>query len=334
MKPTHTLPESWSAPEAALDVVTVDGTAIRRAGVLSTSPQGEAITGSAAGTDASVEARSWYELLERVACVEAARATKKSYTLSTFDGRTLGAAPGASLFPEAVAEAGFRYARSNGVALHASRAAACERAYWELVERDRILRAWYGETRPLPLRIERPRALIETLTTHAVLLRELPAPHGDAWSAGLHTIAAFAFPRSSDQTLAFGYAARPSLAEAADAACAEALQMLAFLFGEPIPEPPPLAGPSAMAHLDHWLWPAHHERLRAWLEDGHTRLARSSIPRTREHPVVFADITPTWLGGGLCVIKAASPFAKPLAFGAASPFVAHLPPELRVHPIA
>lgn len=341
MQAQHKLPDRWSTPEIVGDVITVGGVAIERAGVVTTSPAGEPITGSAAGVGQGISARSWFELLERVSCIEATQATCELRLLRNIDGRALGVADGVSLFPPAVENAGWRHARSNGVAIHRGWKAACERAFWELVERDRILRAWHGETRPARLTPARPTSLIETLTTHAVVVREFPAPERETcdWSAGLRTVAVFAFPRSSDHTLAFGYAARPSLEAAAEAAGAEALQMLAFLLGEDVAEPPAIAGPSPSAHLDHWLWPAHHEALRAWLEDGHTHLFRprpAEAPRAsaRAHAVRFVDLTPAWLGRDLTVVKAVSLFAEPLAFGSTSPFAAHLPPELRIHPIA
>src|SRR5512139_2468199 len=95
----HPLPEGWGAPETVADVVTFEGVDVARAGVASTSPEGESITGSAAGTGSEVDARSWYELLERVSLVEASRKRDDVFALRDRGGVYAGLSPGSALFP-------------------------------------------------------------------------------------------------------------------------------------------------------------------------------------------------------------------------------------------
>jgi ribosomal protein S12 methylthiotransferase accessory factor YcaO len=227
-------------------------------------------------------------------------------------------------------------ARSNGVALHEGWAAACERAYWELVERDRVLRAWWGETSPAALAIAEDSPLAR-LPSYEVKLCTFPGVSTAAWGAGIEVAGVIGFPLRADVPLFLGYAGRPSLLDAVEAATREAIQLLAFLWGESIPTEPPSRAPGPMMHLDHHLFPGNHAALRRWLEGDHRQYS-SGLPeafrsrQVEEDSLGFVDLTPRWMRG-LRVAKAISPHAALLTFGEA-PSVAHLPDPLRIHPIA
>ena len=85
---------------------------------------------------------------------EAIRDARGSYLMLSEAGDIVGDVPSAKLFPESDAPERWRYARSNGVALHADWSTACRRARWELAERDRVIRSWHGEIRPERLAID------------------------------------------------------------------------------------------------------------------------------------------------------------------------------------
>jgi hypothetical protein len=110
---------------------------------------------------------------------------------------------------------------------------------------------------------------------------------------------------------------------------------MAFLWGETPPDGVAEV-PSPTGHLDRYQVRGAHGAIRRWLEGGHLRYApargRAMDGATRAEGVAFADLTPPWLGSGLRVAKAVSREAAPPVFGD-SPFAAHLPKELRLHPI-
>lgn len=332
--PPSPLPEGWSSPEVITDVVVADGVRLYRAGIASKAPTGEEITGSAAEASGSPAARGFFELLERASIIEALRERRPRYELRTLDGSVAGDCTSGELFPESDDPDRWRYARSNGVAIHDDWTSAAQRAWWELVERDRILRSWYGETAPRRLALDlaaTPLAASETYEWCAYAF-DGDADNGDA---GVHVAGVFGFPRKADLPLVLGYSARDSETAALDAAMREAMQLLAFLWGEPVASEVPPLGPTAMHHLERFQFAGHHELLRRWLSGAHRDFGRdrATAPAPVRADVRFIDLTPAWLKGRMFVAKAHCPAAMPLAFGDC-PHASHLPVELRPHPIA
>jgi hypothetical protein len=333
--PPSPLPEGWSEPAFQEDVVVADGVEIGRSGVSSVGPNGEEATGSAAETGGVPRSRSYHELLERVSLMEAIREERARRELRGLDGRLLGERASADVFPESDAPERWRYARSNGVAIHADWQSACRRAYWELVERDRVLRSWYGEVRPSRRHLGPAGGVFEKASSYEWRAYEFPA--GDAaFGEEVAVAGVFGFPSRRQVPLVLGFGARPHIEDAIAAASAEATQLLAFLWGEPLPDDVSAIGPTPMHHLEQNLHPARAATLRAWLEGEHVRYGDERARRggrAAASETVFVDLTPAWLGGGLRVVKAIHSAAEPLAFGD-SPFGAHLPLHLRSHPIA
>jgi hypothetical protein len=332
---TSRLPEGWSEPAVVEDVVIVDDVKLYRAGLSSVAPDGEEITSSAAEPTGSPLGRSYFELLERVSTFEALRSRRLFYELWTSERQLAGFLPASEVFPESDEPNRWRYARSNGVALHASFSGACQRALWELAERDRVLRSWYGEIVPRRLPLEAAKSPLAAARSYDFRAYAFPDP-GTVWSRGVHVAGIFGFPRRAEAPLVYGYAGRDDLGAALEAAQREAMQLLAFLWGEPIPDGPAGAAPTPLHHLERFLWPKNHELLRRWLDGRHAKLAKRTTPTRTDRSACeafFVDLTPAWLGGGLSVAKAVAAPAAPLAFGDA-PFASHLPQELRLHPIA
>ncbi len=324
------LPEGWSEPELVEDTIVADGLAIRRAGAASVAPGGEEITGSAAERDADdVSARAWFELLERASVVEAMSAgADRRFDLLTPTGVTVGTRTREELFPESDDPSTWRYARSNGVALHLDWATACERALCELAERDRILASWLGHVRPERLAWN---ALEGATSIYEWSAWSFPEERPRSFSKGIDVVAVLGFPTAPDAPLAVGFAARRDRRSALDAATREAVQLLGFLWGEPVASMPTRVDPTAMGHLDRHQ--ADHDALRRWLAGEHVHHA-SSDPRrpSGAEDVTFADLTPAWLSRSCRVAKASCARARPLVFGE-SPFSAHLPRPCRIHPV-
>jgi hypothetical protein len=334
------LPEGWSKPGVVEDVVVADGVALRRAGLSSTGPGGEEVTGAAVEAVGSPIDRSYFELLERVSTLESLRERRSSYALMTMDGERLGDRAAEDVFPESDDPARWRYARSNGVALHSDWRSASLRALWELAERDRVLRAWYGETRPERLEFSPGSTPLDGARSYDWRAYGFPETEQTQFSRGVQVVGVFGFPVREGMPLVCGYGARPEIRDALDAAVREAMQLLGFLWGEPPLDRLPDPAPTALYHLELFQSPDHHDVLRRWLENGHERFlsARELLASRKDDSShmarpAFVDLTPAWLVGGLRVAKAVCDAAMPLAFGDV-PFTAHLPPELRVHPIA
>jgi hypothetical protein len=329
---TSPLPDGWSSLEIVEDSVVADGVRLRRAGLASVGPDGEEVTGAAAEAYESPVPRGYFELLERIATVEALRERAPSHDLMTARGESAGSQPASVVFPESDDPATWRYARSNGVALHKDWATACERARWELAERDRVLRAWYGEIRPQPLAFP-PTSPLRTTPTYEWVACSFPEPDLVSFSVGIEVVGVFGFPRTAEGALVTGFAARSDASSAFAAASVEAMQILAFLHDEAPPTSSPVMGPTPGHHQDRFQWHGNHGALRRWLAGGHIGFARPRASPGIRSEVAFVDLTPSWLGSSLRVAKAVCTTATPLTFGE-PPFSSHLPRDLRAHPIA
>jgi hypothetical protein len=313
----------WRLVETVADRVLHAGVELRRVGLAARRPDGAVVSGSAASTSGDPFERARFELMERAALVDAMRKGTPRVEHDA-EGKRLGRELLEHIFPPATDPTTCRPSLSNGVAIGPDLAWATERARLELVERDRLLRAWYGELEPVALGLP----------------GELPAAGTYDWRAASfpsegepeHVVGVFAFPRRAEAPLLRGFAARATESAALEAALAEALQGLAFLWGEEIPATAPALSPTPIFHLDHYLWPGSHAVLADWLERGHGRFGRAATGR-RADALRFFDLTPGPLRRHVRVIRACRAGAAPLVFGD-DPAAAHLPADRRVHPIS
>ncbi|HTJ85224.1 MAG TPA: YcaO-like family protein [Polyangiaceae bacterium] len=293
----------WEVVESVSDEVVVDGLSIRRAALTARHLAGGAVTGSAASAAGDPTSRAWGELIERASLVSAhrrgapVRVAGDPLKLLTFE----------SAFPDADLGDGRRRALSNGVALAADFDSAAERAWSELVERDALLRSWRGETKPEPLDV--PTRLLPATRSYEWVARSIASPLDGPSSP--RVVAVFGLPLHDRAPLLRGYAARETESEALAAALTEAIQGLAFLWDEPIPDCAPTPEPNPMFHLDHYLWPGSHRALRAWLSGSRGGGAPSTVPIAP----TFVDLTPEPLRGRVAVVKAVAHGHVELAFG-------------------
>jgi len=319
----------WEIVEVIDDELDVDGCRLRRAAFSARGPGGVEATGSAADTSASPRERAGFELVERASILDAMGAGRLSWELRTASGRLAGAASGDTLFAPGDENEGWRFARSNGVALGHGWADGCERAVLELAERDRLLRSWRGEVLPRRVAIPRgwtPRPRSYDFTAHAFASEGL-------WSAGIEVSAVIGWPRVTGAPLLRGFGAARSSSEALERAFRETLQGLSFLWGEEIPAAPPAPSASPLFHLDWYLRPDAHQVLRAWLSGEHARSFTRSCRAAPASPVVFLDVTSPAAPEGLTVVKAICDDALPLTFGRGPAALwGHLPAAASVHP--
>jgi hypothetical protein len=328
------LPEGWKLSECVDDTVDADGLSIRRVGLCATSEHAQAI-GSAADLLEDPAPRARFELLERIAIVEALRpSSERFFRVRSSTGDDLGTARVEDVFRPSDAPDRWAYARSNGVSLNVEWLQACAGAARELVERDRVMRAWLGETVPVRIGDHAGSSSLSEARSYEWRTYVFPAPEASAVGDHLEVVGVFGFPRVEGRPLVFGYGARADRAEAAFAAQKEALQLLAFLWSEPLPDRAPDPLPAPMTHLETYQMRERHPVLRRWLDEGHAAHYRPSpvADADADRSLRFADLTPPWLKGHLHVARALCPAAIPLIVGL-SPLLAHLPPELRIHPI-
>jgi hypothetical protein len=268
--------------------------------------------GSAAGPDRHPVERAFFELLERISIVDArAQRLGPRLTVRDAEGVEKSVRAVSRVFPSDVRPNRVRGSLSNGVALHTSWSEACVSARAELVERDRVLRAFQYARAPKSLEHDAP-------------LEQALAPHyrvrGYEFEAGRaspqHRVTGvFLFPLTEGAPLAYGFGAGATLDSATERARREALQRLAFLWGEPLPATPPDAAPLPDYHQDYYLYPPHVALLTGWL-DAKAKRAQRTPAMFDGSPVRYIDITPVHLRGKLAVAKAMSPRARQLRFGA------------------
>lgn len=319
LKDTFPLPPHVELDEPFLQVVDVGGVSIHLVG-LAVDHDGECITGSAGALDGFPVLRAYMELLERLA--------------------TLAVPASPSLDSSSIDPSRWRASRSNGVAIGTSFEDAARRATCELVERDRVLRSWFGGAPPrrvvdagaAPRHLRGLASLGAGVTAGLSETYEFEGYSFDE-AHGLLTAGVFGFPRG-DAPLVYGFASRASGDEALKAALDEAIQRLGFLWGEPIPEVVPEPAPTPDFHQEHFLHPLNHEVLRRWLRGEHSRgpaFLKAEAPLA--DPAV-EELRPPWLSPKLSVVRALPRGHVPLGFGLDHPLLAFpAPPDRAVHPM-
>jgi hypothetical protein len=328
----YPLAQRWGEPTVFVETTCVSGVRIHVAGLSARCDAGETAIGSAGDLLESPLRRAYFELLERASTVTMFE-TKGTY-LATRSASGVGrerVGMGA-IVPTTRDPDRWRYARSNGVAAGSSWHEACARAEWELVERDRILRSWYGELPPI--RVELPRATVPSALNTVYSFEAYL--FGDSASSNVEVAGVFGFPRRPDAPLLYGFGARPSVQRAVAVAAGECVQRLGFLWGEAIPSQAPIPSPTPDFHQDFFLWPSAHDRLHRWLGGEHLECDLEFVGSepARKAERRFVDMTPPELTSRLFVAKAVPDGEIPLVFGDGHPDLAGQSPDaLRIHPI-
>lgn len=319
-----TLPEGHRIVETFLERVEVGELALYMTGLVAEGAG--TVTGSAAGMGGFPIDRAYFELLERL-CIVLARDATGPLGVRSAQGARRRPRAATTVFPVDRDPDRVRASVSNGVALHESWPQACEAALDEMVERDRVLRSFAGEFAPRSV-VHPTLAAGDALDAHYDVRAYAMDPPGvelERNAAGV-----FLFPRVVHAPLCYGFGA----ARAPDAALAsaerEALQRLAFLWGEELPHRPPDPTPTPDFHQDFYLYPPHREHLERWLSGARTAGPHSTATRPFDgQAVTFADLTHAALRGRLVVVRALSRTARALRFGATVRSL-HTPP----HPVA
>jgi hypothetical protein len=324
----YPVPSRWAVRDPFLECVKIGDTSIHSVGLLAESDELGDVSGSAGDLREYPVARAVFELLERIAVLECRSEPARELPLLTEGGRPTGFTRASDLFPRHSPGGEWRYAISNGVALGHSFEDACFRARAELVERDRLLRSWFGGLSPVRVDL----TTTSPLPPELYRLEAYSIPREDQ-GPSLEVAAVLGFPQRETAPLVLGTAAARTLTAALEGAARECVQRLGFLWGEELPTVLPSPEPSPAFHQEFYLCPASHARLRSWLDGEHEQTHR--LPRRRRNAVPrFANLTPEHLRSRLWVVKALAEDELELAFGSYHPDVDPRLRSLGVHPIA
>jgi len=149
----YPLPPEWSVPESFHEVLSELGSPVHLVGLSIRHQDGRIVTASAAQINTPPVDRAFFELVERVSVLEILTKMKRDkhrLHIRTAAGAMLREVIAESVFPEDTTPEKSRYSKSNGVATFSDFSGACDRASLELIERDRLLRSWFGG--PIPQR--------------------------------------------------------------------------------------------------------------------------------------------------------------------------------------
>lgn len=324
------LPAGWAAAELHQGSTRIDGLDLAYAGWVTTRDTGEEAHGAAIGEVSMAIEYAGYELLERCALVEAARATH-SFSVKTASGVRCPSVPHQGVFPLSRRPELWNYSRSNAAAFGFDWAGACQRARWERIERDTILRSWHHrDVRMVALPVH-SHALKVLTSSFEISIYEF-LREGDP--SGVRVVGVFLLPQSPTALprICYGFAARDTLVAAMGSAEREALQRLAFLWGEDV-DANPVFRPDADYHQEVFLDEAGRSRIGEWLGSAQSSPFSWADERSLAEER-FADLSPPDAAGSYFVVRSLEA-RYPLYFG--RPEAADLNwinPDLVLHPIA
>ena len=323
------LPDGWSAPQVLLHTTHVGELAIELAGLSCQARDGTTVTAGAGCHGGDPLPRAYYELVERIGILEARGRATERLAVRDSSGNELRRGEAGQWLQNAEIGSTWQPSKSNGVALGPTWQFAVRRAAWELVERDQVLRSWYGAVPPQRLDAK------ELLPAGLESSYEVQAYRLDGGGAAC-VAAVVCWPRDERRPLVLGYGARPETRDAVCAARDECLQRVGFLWEEDLPDTMPEPAPTPDFHQDYYLWPGSHDALQRWLAGDHVGLCpeiRAMSARSVE-AVEYVDLTPEVLTGRARLAVALRHDELIFGFGLGHPAVATLPSELRVHPVA
>ncbi len=323
------LPNGWCKPEVFHEIVDIGRTSIALVGLVAHHKRGGSALGSAAGNmEAPPFARAYYELVERACILEAQARGSACYRLHDAAGVAGRELRHDEVFPVADGSRGWQYSVSNGVAAGRGWRDACRRARWELVERDAVLRGWFGEGRLRTVALPDDFDVAGFAGVYSFKAYELA---GQGRNPG-RVAAVFGFPECDEYPFAYGFGARSRLVEAVAAASQECVQRLGFLWGEEIPTRSPDPEPRPHFHQEYYLCPGNQDAIARWIEGSspHATIECGGADDTH-----YVDLTPPELKGEVFVSKALQENAMALTFGVGHPnLVGPVPRELLIHPVA
>lgn len=325
------LGSDWDRPTLWHETARIAGLDVPLVGLHARSHSGSAVTAGASGPGRETLRRCYFELLERFAIVEALGCETSEVPLRGATGAERGQRRVGEVFRTQEASEQRRPSLSNAVAAHVRWEDACAAARLEAIERDRVLRSWYG-LGLAPIRMcARPQPLEALCELYDVGVYRFDDDRESA--SQVMVVGVFLLPRTAGAPFVCAFAASPTLEGAVERSTRESLQRLGFLWREEIPETPPAPEPTPEYHLEFFLHPPHQIFVRRWLNGGNRNSPGREAPETRTDEVLYADLTPRHLRGRMFVARALGGGWLPLVFGQGHPAVSCIPEERLVHPL-
>ena len=315
LRSTFGLPDGCELRETFFQRTIVGELELFMVGLVASAGADISVTGAAADEHGFPVDRAFFELIERLS-IFLARRSPDPLRVRDVRGTAKGERAPARIFPLDKRPELLRTSLSNGVALHASWPEACEAALCELIERDRVLRSFAGEWKPSAIQLPDTKLERSLRAEYSVEAYRFGPSRGRLTHV---TTGLFLLPKRASAPIAYGFGAARDSEAALSGARREALQRLAFLWGEELPAAPPPAAPTPDYHQEYYLYPPHHAVLRDWLAGRAKRARPASKPvLDTQQPVSFVDLRPTGLRRELAVAKAVSTRASRLRFGSSS----------------
>lgn len=329
------LPDGWQLVDSLLETIDLKGCKIHSAGFAAQRLEDQQIvTGSSVSWNSHPQSIAFYELLERIAILNA-MGRPDSEVWPIIDGKNhekCGVLKGVDLFPRSPEPDLWQYSRSNGVAMGPSLAEAFHSALCEAVERHLVLASWYGFGAPIPRKCLLPPQLL-ALANH---YRTEQYSFGELayFNMGISITAAMTvlWPHDTHLPAIYGFGAASSMEDAQLKSCKEAVQRLAFLYdAEPTQELN--FAPVAEFHQDFFLQQEQQPTLRQWLNGSFQREPLLSRQPHAES-VSYVEIA-DYSDRACYLVKVLDPGLLPLCFGKHRPSCVQQLTTLRmIHPIA
>lgn len=323
----------WSLGDVFEECVKIGGLSLYLFGLVAHGKENEQVTGSAVDLYHYPKERAFFELVERAATLDAIRSKRR---FSSIRKGLQQSRVADELFPVSDDPKKWVYSKSNGIAIHTDFSKACSSAELELIERDRILRSWYGETLPSVKGgascFEWQSSLSKYYDFQAYFF--LDSSHDV--KLGPHVAGVFGFPKNKKNfPFIHGFGACTTQSGALTHASGECLQRLGFLYGEEAPTDLSEYHPSAELHLNYVLMHQGEEAIQEWLAGSYYR--PHEVQRSKKlQQILLFDLTPQNLKGKVSLIKAVSDQHIPLVFGRGHPRYKSIPLNSGqfIHPIA
>ena len=244
--------------------------------------------------------KSWYEFYERYILVSKKNNPEKFYNLVNKKKEYTGTIENTLCFLDSK-NSHWRFAISNGVAAGKNFRNASINAENELIERDAILRSWYGQYSP---------TLLKTTAFHSPASGYKLLSYYEVPSASVkHKVIIACAQKSEENPLICGFGCATDLNTAKQKALSECIQRLCFLneyldgFSE-IPKEMPVNSPEY--HQEFYLTKEGNKRLKQWLD-----CPRKKVPNLKKNNETRFII----LNEDPFVVKAINNNYLPLIFG-------------------
>lgn len=303
--------KNWDQPEFYRDSILVDSLRIELNLAISKNPQtGDSVTALVSDLSATDAKRyAYFELLKKISILQLMPQVHRLQTKNN-------------------AKKMIDFYLKNGVAIHFRKARACENAKLELIERDRVLRSWFGQCKPTMISGVASSFDHKISNIYSISYYTIKLNPSDPYT----TIGYFGFPKDPDlHPLFFGFGSATALEAACKKASHAAIQNLGRAWNKQSSSQPSPLDPTSQQQQEYFLLPSNHQKIKDWLDGKSSNneygLKAELVP-LKNMQMNFFDITPAEFNKKFFVIKAESLQTIPFWFGKPDGFIKTAMPDL------